>query len=287
MDTKIGENNEGKLQTKMHPKFTVWNPVGDDLQDMIFVGDIHGEFGYTIHLNRQAENTMFIYCGDIGMGFYKPGYYEQTFHELNTICVKNNNAIVFIRGNHDDPDYFSGADIKTFTPGTYPRIHTVRDWEILRVENYAILCGGGAVSVDRTCRAEGISWWSGERILPIDTEWLGQWIDENDYWVEHHFIVTHTTPQEFPPYGNKGVLMGWAERDPDIIKDCNEERKLLGGVLDTYLHHSKTEMSWYYGHFHESYNGYISKDTPGSPIMNYTGLGIDERKAFIVKGKME
>ena len=51
------------------------NPIVDlrDLNatSLIFVGDIHGEFGEVLKNINMIPDSIQVYCGDIGMGFYK------------------------------------------------------------------------------------------------------------------------------------------------------------------------------------------------------------------------
>ena len=58
-----------------------------DLRDvcatsLIFVGDIHGEFGEVLKNINMIPDSIQVYCGDIGMGFYKSGYYTTEFNKI-------------------------------------------------------------------------------------------------------------------------------------------------------------------------------------------------------------
>ena len=61
---------------------------------------------------------------------------------------KANNWVVFIRGNHDDPSYFSAERI------SYKRWRCVPDYSIIKVCGHNVLCIGGATSIDRYDRKE-------------------------------------------------------------------------------------------------------------------------------------
>ncbi len=63
---------------------------------------------------------------------------------------QDNNWIVFVRGNHDNPAYFDGAMLN------FKRFVAVPDYSILQACNHTILCVGGAISgaisIDRIYR---------------------------------------------------------------------------------------------------------------------------------------
>ena len=77
-----------------------------------FTGDIHGEFnsfGYGITKRYGIKNAHVIVAGDIGMGFYKHNYYVDMFTSMNKRLSALNVHVYFVRGNHDNPDYFNNT----------------------------------------------------------------------------------------------------------------------------------------------------------------------------------
>ena len=225
------------------------NPIVDirDLNatSLIFVGDIHGEFGEVLKNINMIPDSIQVYCGDIGMGFYKSGYYSTEFNKIQKRAEKKNCTIIFIRGNHDDPRYFRGQ-VDLFNPDEYSRIWMANEWQLFQTIWGNILCQGGAVSVDKYARTPGLTWWKDEEITYIDVEELGTRFGDEPIDI----VATHSAPRSFSPLGNKALSMNWWY--DDIIDACDKEREYLQKVL-VYLKASKHPKYWFYGHYHNSY----------------------------------
>ena len=98
--------------------------------NICFVGDIHGEYTSiknTINYYKLNKCVIF-FCGDIGLGFNKEQYYKDIFKKINRFCKEREIELVFIRGNHDDPTYFSEHKI------SYSNIRTVADYTLVEVK---------------------------------------------------------------------------------------------------------------------------------------------------------
>ena len=256
-----------------------------DAKNICFIGDIHGNYGAVLRESNRMVDTVFICCGDCGFGFCKPGFYRSVLDDIEYRLEKKNNWCVMIRGNHDDPAYFSGYPVKNekypdapvWNPADYKRIHMAGiGWEVLNLisgdRTISILCGGGAVSVDRTVRVPGRTWWANEEVDHEDPEIIKAKLNE---WCSDRkvYIATHTSPSLAEPRANKGILYGWAMRDKDIVKDCDEEREYMTQVFNAVASSKIKLVGWWYGHFHEKYSG-LMKD--GGLTCRYIGLDIEE-----------
>ena len=204
-------------------------------QQIIFMGDIHGEFlgaAYLINEVKNITDSIIIQVGDFGAGFHKKGYYVDTFKRLNTRLKKNNNKMFAFRGNHDDPVYFNG-DWK------YSNLELVPDYTVLKLGNERILCIGGAVSVDRSLRNEK-TWWKDENIV-FDQEKL-------DEFSGLTCVATHTCPSFAPPH-NKASIQGFLSMDEKLAEDISTERIIVTKIFQT-LQERNNVKYWIYGHFH-------------------------------------
>lgn len=229
-----------------------------DAKQIIVSGDIHGNFNGIVHklcIRYNLTDTLLIVAGDCGFGFDKPGYYEQIYNGLAGKLRKANNCVVFIRGNHDDPSYFSEEKIAN------KRWRCVPDYSIIQACGHNILCVGGATSIDRLDRREENArkrerghlqtavWWPDEQPvydedaiafipveLPIDT------------------VISHTSPSFCELNTHRG-LECWAAEDSTLIKDVKHEREVMDHVFRTLRDFEHPVNRWYYGHFHQSWSG--------------------------------
>ena len=226
----------------------------------LMVGDVHGqfkEFIYCITNKLNLNNTNVIVCGDFGMGFHKQNYYTDIFKKLNKKLKKNNIHIYAFRGNHDNPEYYSNPILMSQTLNGVSNIHLVDDYDVIKNDEFQILCIGGARSIDKTNRwiwdkqtqtQIPCGWWEGEMVKDIP-EGFDDFIKDNN--LKLTTICSHSSPDFCEPL-TKGGLDYWAKYDDTLIEDCEKERKLLTSVYERLKdkHHIK---HWFYGHFHHTY----------------------------------
>lgn len=216
----------------------------NEAKAVVISGDIHGEFTELVHRlcdRFHMTDTLLIVAGDCGVGFEKPGYYEHVYRRVHNKLMRSNNWVVMVRGNHDDPSYFNEEKI------CFDRFLCVPDYSVLKACKHQILCVGGAVSIDRSCRRVGISYWENEQPL-FDIEKL------LELSLNYHIdtVVTHTSPS-FCEFTTKSGLNYWLEKDPALSADCQHERFEIDKVLN-YLKLNNHPLShWFYGHFHHSW----------------------------------
>jgi len=217
-----------------------------NISNIVCVGDVHGktkELGFRIRERYKISDSIIILCGDIGLGFNRQGYHKAEMDNLNRILKKNNNVMFVIRGNHDDPAYFDGRIVC----GDWSRIALVSDYTVIENKDRRILCIGGGISVDRTQRTVGRSYWKDE-IAVYDEKKLAKAGFVN-------IVCTHTSPAMCMPRTKIGIE-GWLLRDLELEKDVDAERKVFSDVFE-YLKVSLPVghlQHWVYAHFHISYS---------------------------------
>lgn len=226
----------------------------------IYSGDIHGlfeNFVNSIIKKHKISNMNIIICGDFGVGFYKPNYYNTIFKKINKLLRKNNVHIYAFRGNHDDPDYFNNEMTQKIVLDGITNIHLVDDYDIIQNDNHSILCIGGARSVDKCQRWKWdyqtqervpYGWWEGEMINDIP-ENFDSFIEENKINID--VICSHSSPDFCEPLSKKGLDF-WVKYDDTLIEDCDKERALLTSIYNK-LKDKNNIKYWFYGHFHNSY----------------------------------
>jgi len=225
-------------------------------QSVIVSGDIHGDFTqlvFKVCVQYDMYDTLVIVAGDCGFGFEKEAYYEQVFRRVQKRLTAHNCWIVMMRGNHDDPSYFSESKI------SHERFQTIPDYTIIEAIGQHILCVGGAISMDRMYRKSlmlrhpnKMYYWSDE--APIYNEAILREMVENE--IKINAAITHTAPS-FCEFITKNGLMAWAADDPTLLEETNAERRQLD-LLHTFLvQNGHPVRSWFYGHFHHSWHAEI------------------------------
>lgn len=215
------------------------------MNDIYFTGDIHGNFepfAFYVTAQKQLHDCHVFVCGDIGMGFYKLNYYHNTLTRINKKFKEKNIFVYFIRGNHDDPIYFTDNSPIAVT---LSNIRFVKDYEIISINDHNILCVGGATSVDRIYRKENETWWRDEYVHEYNIDKI-QNINDVD------IVVTHCTPMFSQP---KYVRITWMSDEDDTI--AKQDRNILCNIYFKLYKHIKY---WFYGHYHAHYELFVPND---------------------------
>jgi len=205
--------------------------------EIVYVGDLHGNFNQIIgwiHHNKTLENYHIIQVGDFGIGF-KP---KQENHELKILNKKlksKNHKLLIIRGNHDNPEYFDGNH-------DYENISFLPDYTVMNINGYNHLFVGGAVSIDRRLRQEGLSYWENE-IFNYNEDKL-----KNIFEID--VLITHTCMSFNKPTFFNNLVYSYAAKDPDLIKDLDKERMLVDLMWKRLIANDNKIKSHFYGHFH-------------------------------------
>jgi hypothetical protein len=181
--------------------------------------------------------------GDLGIGFEFPYNHQEehrTHAQMNEWFGQRNIKFYSIRGNHDDPQFFTGD-----TRVVYDNFELLEDYSLKEICGKRFLFIGGAISVDRKAtdphnrpyRRQGFTYWADE-ILVLKKELL-QPCD---------VLITHTAPTWVGPLNKDGIrrIVNFDVVDPTLWDDCMAERKIMDEIIRELrpAHH-------YCGHFHE------------------------------------
>lgn len=241
------------------------NIIETNRNRVCFVGDIHGEFKSISGLMKHTmfTDTIYIFCGDIGIGFEKDQHYTNIFNKLNKTTSKLNNECIFIRGNHDDKSYFDGYRINR------KYFKAVSDYTVIKTPLYNILCIGGATSIDRSYRisvnnqnalkyklyhsctleeAEKLApkcYWPDE--APIYDEEVLNEITKAGIKID--IVATHTCPSFVEPLSKDGIRY-WMRMDPGLNEVVDNERKVMDNIYNKLLSDGHPIKKWFYGHYH-------------------------------------
>jgi len=163
-------------------------------------GDLHGRAQQ--HLDSFRNRAKFIgmskakdilvICGDFG----------HVWTKIDTIgmqWLENSPWItLFIDGNHDNHELLQELPRKQLFGGEvgyfedYPSIFHLRRGEIYEIADQKVFTFGGALSIDREMRVEGISWWPGEIPTVKEQDYAISNLEKCGYEVD--IMITHTMP---------------------------------------------------------------------------------------------
>lgn len=171
------------------------------------IGDIHGHYEQYHQLLRKAHDTLQI--GDFGFDY-------------KTLINVNSNRHRIIGGNHDNYDK---VELCPNFLGDYG-IHTVDEFgDIFFVR--------GALSIDRSLRIEGISWWQAEELTMAQCHRAIEAYKQ----AKPNFVVTHTCPVSVVPY---------------VTQSMNIRKSRTSQMLEEMFSIHQPSM-WIFGHFHISW----------------------------------
>lgn len=179
-----------------------------------FIGDVHSEFeGYMSLLNCPYS----IQLGDFGLGFGRDAYLK---------FKKGKVRHFFIRGNHDNPKI-----CRTY-PNFIPDGSFFKDFA--GIKDLRLFALGGALSIDREYRIEGLTWFPDEEASILDLYRI------IDLYNEHNprVVVSHDCPSQ--------VLGQFTKNIRDNPKYQSKTRQAL-----THMFESRQPELWVFGHYHE------------------------------------
>lgn len=205
---------------------------------MIYVtGDTHGEYNNFVRrmysAGIQAGDTVII-CGDFGFVWNKE-HHRYLLRLLESLPF----TVLFVDGNHENFDLLYTYPVEQWNGGNVHKIsdniyHLMRG-QVFEIDGRTFFTMGGAYSIDKFMRREGISWWSTE--LPTNEEYrtAGENLEKCGYSVD--YVITHTIP-ESAIYRMQKV-------------PADNDRELTGYF--EWLYSGKLKFKkWFAGHWHKN-----------------------------------
>lgn len=211
---------------------------------MIYVtGDTHGKHDIgklSVEAFPQQEFLIRKDCvtvaGDFGLIFHGNSAEKQMLDWLQ----EKNFTTLFVDGNHEnfnllnkyDVEYWNGGKVHKIRPNV---IHLMRG-QVFTINEKKIFTFGGATSIDKYCRTEGISWWPEE--LPSkkeEDEGLDN-LDKHGWKVD--YVITHGCP---------------CEEHTKILAKYGCPNQVEYDSLNKYLSLIKEKLNyqrWFCGHYH-------------------------------------
>jgi len=201
-------------------------------QNIILVGDHHGQWDILFRKIEYYDLTdcVLLHVGDGGEGFITQSLKQKRqYNILNDRFKKRNIDYRSIRGNHSNKVWFDGSICLS-------HFKLLPDYTVIKINGETWQFVGGAISVDRVYRKEGISYWKDE-IFVLDPEKA----------VKCDILVTHSAPPWIGPTHKGEFVTGFYDKDPLLKDELILERKLHQDLLDICQ-----PKKHFCGHFHTS-----------------------------------
>ncbi len=211
-----------------------------------FTGDTHGDLARFSSKNFPIGKTLtksdyVVILGDFGCiwsGDRKDDYNLRWLDEKPWTTL-------FIDGNHENFNLLNQHPIEIWNNGKIHRIndnviHLMRG-QVFEIDGNTFMTMGGASSIDKNYRKEGVSWWKEEMPNDEEKQELLTNLEKYDYKVD--YVLTHTCPMDiFNFYADPGKL-GLK------FSHINHELELFFNEL---VFKKKLQFKrWLFGHMHK------------------------------------
>lgn len=207
---------------------------------MIFVtGDVHGllsfyKFEEFVKDRNLTKDDYMIIAGDCGVLWSEEDTNEK-IEKYRSLPF----TVLFVDGNHENFDMLNAYPVEEWHGGKVHKIasdiiHLMRG-QVFEIEGKTFFTLGGATSIDRLFRKEGVSWWADELPTYADLDEGFKNLARYDYKVD--FVITHACDERtlfYPPL-----------RTPFNYFKSYPENSLLTSIEE------KVEYGqWFFGHYH-------------------------------------
>jgi DNA repair exonuclease SbcCD nuclease subunit len=207
----------------------------------IFVrGDIHGDIMPVIefiHKFDLGEGDSILILGDCGIAWRNGKKdLEKNIELFENEC--NGASLMFIAGNHENYDILN--EYKATSRDENGMVHLSNHIIYLpngeyMLNNRKVLVCGGADSIDRAFRVEGLSWWADER---VDKDFIMSIPAETHY----DYVFTHCCP--YSVFKDNSVY---------LIQIPGLDQSKIGHISEEYLDILKSRITfdhWWFAHYH-------------------------------------
>ena len=204
---------------------------------MLYItGDTHGNFDrilkWTETTNLNKDKDFLFILGDFGYIWDN----KRTSFEKDNLdfisCLPF--TTLFIDGNHENHERLNSMRVVNFSGGkahkVYDSIYHLMRGQVYEIAGKRIFTFGGASSIDKHLRTEGISWWKEEEFNYHDANTAYESLNKIDWEVD--YVLTHSAP------------LSIRDKLFESNKPSSTER-----MLEAMLRNIKFKR-WYFGHYH-------------------------------------
>lgn len=266
--------------TILHPKEIEKRKIKEELLDRdnyLIHKPIFGSFDGMVSF----ENTNFMYSdaliisnGDNHIGFNEDSFYEKTFIKINEILAKNNTTLLLVRGNNDDPSFFSEEKIN------FSNVKTIPDYSVILTKIGNLLCVGGGISNDRIWRQKQekrLSTISPDKKKRLYWENEGACFNEDemkaisDSKLKISGVISHMPPT-FVTTELSCLKTNWCINDPNLLKDIEKSRLVMDKIYRNLNEQNNHILFWFFSHYkldnHTERNNVLFKSNPPFAVLS-------------------
>lgn len=209
---------------------------------MLYVtGDTHGDLDFqkildwTEATKLNKDKDYLIILGDFGYVWEnKRDNYEK--EKLDFIsCLPF--TTLFIDGNHENHSRLNAMRVVNFMGGkahkVYDSIYHLMRGQVYEIAGKRIFTFGGASSIDKHLRTDGVSWWKEEEFNYREANTAYDNLNKINWEVD--YVLTHSAPLSIRDKLFEGN---------NLYKPSSTER-----MLEAILRNIKFKR-WYFGHYH-------------------------------------
>lgn len=235
-----------------------------DNEEVLFVGDLHGDIGdakRVVEKCRDLGIKTIIQLGDFGI--YKSD--QRFLRKLNVSLTKNGIMLYFIDGNHEDfPYLYSFPVIESGTRPIMSNITHLPRGFVFSWGELNLMSLGGAFSVDKDFRTEGIDWFEFQEVLSRNDI---EGAIRNASGKKIDILLTHDSPASCPNNITDNPVTQARAATMFGIENINESN-LHRQVLDIAYNEIKPTFV-FHGHYHDFFfrnapYGYVACLNEGS-----------------------
>ena len=204
-------------------------------------GDCHGDFKKLIDfIERMSldENDTIIVLGDMGLLWNAHNDFLQYFI-ANFYEVRYKTEILWIDGNHENFDLIKKLPSENGFKICSPHIKMIERGNAFILQGKVFLACGGADSVDKEFRKEGVSWWKDEQISQNEVDKIVEKYKDYNF----DYILTHAAPTSIVKKYKTILFQGSYFSDKGNIDHTSENR------LDKIKNNIRFKK-WFFGHYH-------------------------------------
>ena len=198
----------------------------------LITGDVHNRFGHLNALINKQKPDLVVCCGDFG---YWPAQVNYGAQAVADIKLQTAEKVLWCDGNHEDHWALRDRKSDELAPGI---IYMPRGSTYTLPDGRVMMFMGGADSIDKRFRREGVDWFREELVTQSDLYDLPD--------IDVDIFITHTCPAEIVPV----LKVNYPE------KDLEPSNYALTELWKKY----KPDL-WFFGHWHQFAEGDINEIT--------------------------